>query len=106
MIEKVDSGNYKTNEEVVVEYMKALVFSEKLAEYAKQGGPTDERDHRSVKRLLKDLQVRILFADPAVLIQHNVTGPMRWTQIRIRSWRKHQDTSAHFDREWIASVSF
>ena len=45
--------------------MKVPVFSERLAEYAKQGGPTDERDHRSVKRLLKDLEVRILFADPA-----------------------------------------
>lgn len=58
VLERVDSGQFSNNEEVVVEYIRALVLSKKLSEYAKEASPEDSQDHRSVKRLLKDLQVK------------------------------------------------
>jgi len=57
VLDRVDSGKYKNNEEVVVEYLKALVKSDGLTKFVKDAGPANNEDHRSLRRLLKDLQV-------------------------------------------------
>eukprot|EP00210_Caulerpa_lentillifera_P001774 g1704.t1 len=56
VLERVQSGKYKANEDVIVEYLKALVVTDRLAEYAKDTVPDTESDHRSLRRLLHDLE--------------------------------------------------
>lgn len=57
VLDRVDSGKYATNGIVVAEYMSALVTSGRLGEYAKDSGPDVGQDHRSMEKLLQDLQV-------------------------------------------------
>ncbi|GMH32468.1 hypothetical protein BSKO_00302 [Bryopsis sp. KO-2023] len=57
VLDRVESGKYASNSLVVVEYINALVVSGRLTEYAKEEGPANGQDHRSMDKLLQDLQV-------------------------------------------------
>lgn len=93
VLERVDSGLYKNSEEVVVEYLKALVKSEKLSEFAKEAGPAEAEDHRSVRRLLKDLQVKTHVTTRATAM---LCVAFVWRQeVRVSSGRQYQNTSSH-----------
>lgn len=57
VLDRVDSGKYATNSTVVAEYMSALVSSGRIGEYARDTSPDVGQDHRSMEKLLQDLQV-------------------------------------------------
>ncbi|CAD7694727.1 unnamed protein product [Ostreobium quekettii] len=57
VLQRVDSGKYATSSAVVVEYLKALVHTGRLSEFANDRGMATGDGHRSLPKLLHDLQV-------------------------------------------------
>lgn len=65
VIARVDSKEYASNSAVVVEYLKALVATGKLSEYAASSiAPALGDDHRSLSHLLKELQQQVSGEQP------------------------------------------
>eukprot|EP01026_Neomeris_dumetosa_P074101 TRINITY_DN7687_c0_g1_i3.p1 TRINITY_DN7687_c0_g1~~TRINITY_DN7687_c0_g1_i3.p1 ORF type:complete len:232 (-),score=29.25 TRINITY_DN7687_c0_g1_i3:65-760(-) len=56
VISRVESGKYASNSVVVVEYMKALVQSNRIMEYTGTKPFSVEQEHRSLARLLEDMK--------------------------------------------------
>eukprot|EP01025_Chloroclados_australasicus_P038166 TRINITY_DN3912_c0_g1_i5.p1 TRINITY_DN3912_c0_g1~~TRINITY_DN3912_c0_g1_i5.p1 ORF type:complete len:836 (+),score=153.86 TRINITY_DN3912_c0_g1_i5:121-2508(+) len=59
VIQRVESGNYASNSLVVVEYMKALVQSNRIMEYCVDKTYSVDSEHRSLSRLLGEMKSQV-----------------------------------------------
>lgn len=65
VIKHVDSGSTAVNSAVIVEYLKALVKTDRIAQYTDGSTVRDGENHRSLAQLLKDLEKRVQGNEPS-----------------------------------------
>jgi len=59
VITRVESKQYASGAAVVAEYLRALVITGKLADYASTAPPDRGEDHRSMSQLLREMQTQV-----------------------------------------------
>lgn len=101
VIRHVDSGSMAVNSAVIVEYLKALVKTDRIAQYSDGGLVRDGEDHRSLAQLLKDLEKRVEGDEPAAdIVGSTVSRPLHV----VLQGQSRKGATAGGPLSWISSL--
>ncbi|KAK9803020.1 hypothetical protein WJX72_001842 [[Myrmecia] bisecta] len=76
VIKQVDSHKFNASPAVMVEYFRALVATDRIAEYADESGTGAGESHRSLSQLMKDVQTRVDGEDGAEAPGQSIKRPL------------------------------